>query len=71
MSEAAGQVALRKPRAQEVVYPVSEAAELPVRTHVHRRVMVQQMEQDREFVGAQCVTGHGGGAVKGSATWTG
>lgn len=68
MSEAAGQVALREPRAQEVVDPVSEAAELPVRTHVHRRVLVQQ---DREFVGAQCVTGHGGGAVKGNATWTG
>ena len=71
MSEAAGQVAPRDPRAQEVVDPVQEAAALPVRTHAHRRVLVQQMEQDLEFMGAQCVTGHGGGAVKGSATWAG
>ena len=71
MSEAARQVPPWDPRGQEVVDPVQEAAEIPVRPHAHGRVPLQQTEQDLEFVGAQCVTGHGRGAVKGSATSAG
>ena len=71
MPEAAGQVLPGDPRAQEVVDPVREATEIPVRPHAHGRVPLQQTKQDLEFVGAQCVTGHGRGAVKGSAMWAG
>ena len=71
VSEAARQVPPRDARAQEVVDPVPEAAEIPVRPHAHGRVLLQQTEKDLEFVGAQCVTGHGRGAVRGNATWAG
>ncbi len=71
VSEAAEQVPPWDPLTQEVVDPVQKAAEIPVRTHTHCRVLWQQTEQDLEFVGAQCVTGHGRGAVKGNATWAG
>ncbi len=71
MSEAARQIPPRDPRAQEVVDPVQEATEIPVRPHAHRRILLQQTEKDLEFVGTQCVTGHGRGAVKGNATWEG
>ena len=71
MSEAARQVPPGDARVQEVVDPVQEAAEIPVRPHAHGRVLLQQTEKDLEFVGAQCVTGHGRGAVKGNAMWAG
>jgi hypothetical protein len=65
------QVAPRDPRTQEVVDTVPEAAEIPVRTHTHRRILAQQAEKNLACDGAQRVTGHGRGAVKRSATWQG
>ena len=66
--EAARQVSPRDPCAQEVVDSVQEATKIRVRTHAHRRILLLQTEKNLEFVGAQCVTGHGGRAVKKSAT---
>ena len=69
MFVATRQVPPRDPRTQEVVDPVQETAELGRRAHPDRRVLLQQAEENLEFDGAQCVTGHGRRAVERKVTW--
>ena len=66
--EAARQVSPRDPCVTGGSGLLQEATKIRVRTHAHRRILLLQTETDLEFVGAQCVTGHGGRVVKKSAT---